>query len=240
MKAMILAAGKGTRLKPLTNNTPKALVKVNGTPMLEMLIDKLKKAGVNEIIINVHYLADQIINFLKSKNNFGIQIEISHEKEELLDTGGGLKKAAWFFNDNKPFILHNVDIISDINLFEMMKFHESNKSFVTLAVKKRESSRYFLFNKENKLCGWQNIKTMESIIFKPDKDLNQLAFSGIHIINPEIFKHLKNGGVFSIVPLYIELSKSNKIMAYKHDMDFWFDIGDEKKLEIAEKFLKEN
>jgi NDP-sugar pyrophosphorylase family protein len=239
MKAMILAAGKGTRLKPLTNNKPKALVKVNGTPLLEILVDKLKKTGVKEIIINVHYLADQIIDFIKSKNSFGIRIEISHEKE-LLDTGGGLKKAAWFFNNNDPFILHNVDVISNIDLKEMLEFHQKNNSFVTLAVRKRNSSRFFLFNNENELCGWENIKTSEKIISKPNNKLFQFAFSGVHILNTEVFHSLKSDSAFSIVPSYIELSKNNRIMAYQHDSDYWFDIGDKKKLEIAEKFLKEN
>ncbi len=237
MKAMIFAAGKGTRLKPLTDNTPKALVKVNGTPMLEIIINKLIKSGVNEIIINTHYLADQIIDFLKSKDNFGIRIEISYEKEELLDTGGGLKKAAWFFDNNEPFILHNVDVISDINLISMIEFHNSNNALATLAVKKRKTSRYFLFNKKNELCGWQNIKTSESIISNPDDSLNQFAFSGIHIIDPKIFKYLKNDGTFSIVPSYIELSKSNKIMAFQHEKDFWFDIGKPENLKTTESFL---
>jgi len=240
MKAMIFAAGKGTRLKPLTDNTPKALVKVNGTPMLEIIIKKLIKTGVNEIIINVHYLANQIIEFLKSKNNFGIRIEISYEQEQLLDTGGGLKKAAWFFDNNEAFILHNVDVISNIDLTEILEYHKNSNFLATLAVRKRESSRYFLFNKTNELCGWQNIKTSEKILSKTDENLNQFAFSGIHIIDSRIFSFLKNEGAFSIVPSYIELSKNNKIIAYQHDKDFWFDIGDKKKLEIAEKFLKEN
>lgn len=237
---MIFAAGKGTRLKPLTDNTPKALVKVNGTPMLEIIIKKLIKTGVNEIIINVHYLANQIIEFLKSKNNFGIRIEISYEQEQLLDTGGGLKKAAWFFDNNEAFILHNVDVISNIDLTEILEYHKNSNFLATLAVRKRESSRYFLFNKTNELCGWQNIKTSEKILSKTDENLNQFAFSGIHIIDSRIFSFLKNEGAFSIVPSYIELSKNNKIIAYQHDKDFWFDIGDKKKLEIAEKFLKEN
>jgi NDP-sugar pyrophosphorylase family protein len=235
MKAMIFAAGKGTRLKPLTDNTPKALVKVNGTPMLQIIINKLIKTGVTEIIINVHYLADQIIEFLKLKNNFGIRIEISHEKEELLDTGGGLKKAAWFFDDNKPFILHNVDVISNINLIEMMNFHKNSNSLVTLAVRRRDTSRYFLFNNSNILCGWENTKTKERIISNPNKNLNQFAFSGIHIIDPNIFNFLQNNGSFSIVPFYIKFSKSYKIMAFQHDKDFWLDVGTSAKLSVAEK-----
>lgn len=237
---MILAAGMGTRLRPLTNKTPKALVKVNGVPMLEIVILKLKAIGVLDIIINVHYLSEQIIDFLKKQNNFGIHIEISDESNELLDTGGGLKKASWFFDKNEPFILYNVDVISDINLIEMMEFHKRNNSLVTLAVRKRNSSRYFLFNDANELCGWENIKTSESIISNANQNLKQFAFSGIHIISSKIFSHFKYDGAFSIVPFYIEFSKSSKIMAYKHDKDLWFDIGDEKKLEIAEKFFKKN
>ncbi len=240
MKAMIFAAGKGTRLKPLTDNTPKALVKVNGTPMLEIIIKKLIKSGVCEIIINVHYLADQIIDFLKLNNNFGIRIEISHEKEELLDTGGGLKKAAWFFDDNEPLVLHNVDVISNIDLKGMIDFHNKNKALATLAVRERKSSRYFLFNNANELCGWENINSLERIISRSVENLNQFAFSGIHIINPEIFSHLQNEGSFSIVPFYIELSKKFPIMAFQHDKDFWFDIGKPENLNAAEAFLIQN
>ncbi|MDA3952356.1 MAG: nucleotidyltransferase family protein [Bacteroidales bacterium] len=237
MKAMIFAAGIGTRLKPLTNNTPKALIKVSGVPMLELVIKKLINTGVNEIIINVHYLADQIIDFLKSKNNFGIRIEISDETDELLDTGGGLKKASWFFNDNEPFILHNVDVISNIDLREMLNHHNNNKALATLAVRKRTSSRYFIFNKKQELSGWENTKTSEKKISKSCKSLISLAFSGIHIINPEIFKNIDENGKFSIISTYFELSKSKLISAYQHDKDYWFDIGNQEKLEKAEKYL---
>lgn len=240
MKAMIFAAGKGTRLKPLTDNTPKALIQVNDLPILERVIRKLIDCGVNEIIINVHYLADQIIEFLRVKNNFGIRIEVSDETDVLLDTGGGLKKASWFFNDNKPFILHNTDIISDIDLNKMLETHQKNNALATLAVRNRKSSRYFLFNSENMLCGWKNIKTSESIISNPGHELKQFAFSGIHIINPEIFSYLNKDGSFSIIPFYIELSKNMRVLAYQHNKDYWFDIGDKKKLEVAEKFIKEN
>ena len=237
MKAMIFAAGKGTRLKPFTNNTPKALVKVNGTPMLEIIIKKLIKAGVNEIIINVHYLANQIIDFLKLNNNFGIRIEISHEKEELLDTGGGLKKAAWFFDDNEPFILHNVDVISNIDLKGMIDFHNKNKALATLAVRKRTSSRYFIFNDKQELSGWENTKTSEKIISRTSEEYTSLAFSGIHIISPAIFNNIKQEGKFSIVQNYLELSKNNLILAYQHDKTYWFDIGNSEKLDVAEKYI---
>lgn len=237
MKAMIFAAGKGTRLKPLTDHTPKALIKINGVPMLEVIIKKLIDIGVNEIIINVHYLADQIIAFLNNNNHFGIRIEISDETNNLLDTGGGLKKASWFFNDNEPFILHNADIISNINLAEMLSFHKNNNALATLAVRNRISSRYFLFNDELCLCGWENTITTEKILTKPANEYNKMAFSGIHIINPDLFKHIKNEGFFSIIQSYIEISKTEKIKAYQHDSSYWFDLGTPLKLKTAEDYL---
>ena len=240
MKAMIFAAGKGTRLQPLTNNTPKALVELNGIPMLERVIVKLKQIGVSEIIINVHYLADQIINFLKSKNNFDIHIEISDEKGELLDTGGGLKKASHFFKTNEPFILHNVDIESNIDLNKMLDLHKSNKSIASLAVRERISSRYLLFNKRMELSGWQNIKTNQEIITKQNTSLSNYAFSGIHIIDPKIFDFIDQDGKFSIINTYLDLSKTNKIMGYNHTSDYWFDIGNIDNLKKAEDFLLKN
>lgn len=237
MKAMIFAAGKGTRLKPLTDHTPKALVKINDIPMIEIVIKKLIAIGVNEMIINVHYLADQIIEFLKSKNNFGIRIEISHETDELLDTGGGLKKTAWFFDNNEPFILHNVDVISDIDLLDMLNFHKENNALVTLAVRERKSSRYFIFNEKMNLCGWENTKTSVKIIAKYTHHPKSLAFSGIHIINPAFFNSINNEGCFSIIQSYIESSKNALIKAYKSENTYWFDIGNIDKLKEAERFL---
>lgn len=235
---MIFAAGKGTRLKPLTDHTPKALIKVNGVSMLEHVILKLKSFGVKEIIINVHYLADQIIEFLASNKNFGLHIEISDERNQLLDTGGGLKKASWFFDDKKPFILHNVDLISNIDLVDMINYHNKNNTLATLAVRERKSSRYFLFNKKMSLCGWKNTKTSEKIISRPSDNLKELAFSGIHVISPAIFKHIKREGKFSIIQTYLEISKKNQINGYQHDEDYWFDIGNPENLKTAENHLK--
>lgn len=240
MKAMIFAAGKGTRLKPLTNAIPKALVKVNGVPLLEHVVKKLIQTGVNEIIINIHYLGEQIVEFLRTKNNFGIHIEISDETDQLLDTGGGLLKAADFFTQNEPFILHNTDIISNIDLKTMITFHKRENALATLAVRKRTSSRYFLFNQQMELCGWKNSKTNEEIISKDAKNLKPYAFSGIHIINPNIFNYLNQTGKFSIVDTYLELSKRDLITGFDHSSDYWFDIGNTEKLENAEKFLKGN
>ena len=154
MKAMIFAAGLGTRLKPLTDHMPKALVPVAGKPMLEHVIEKLKASGFNEIVINVHHFGNQIIDFLKEKDNFGIQIWISDETEELLDTGGGIKKAAHFFDE--PFLVHNADILSNVNLKDLYEFHQASKNDATLLVSPRKTVRYLLFNEENRLCGWVN------------------------------------------------------------------------------------
>jgi len=237
---MIFAAGLGSRLKPLTDNTPKALIKLNNIPLLEHVISKLIHFGVNEIIINVHYLSHHITDFLKQKDNFGIRIDISDETNQLLDTGGGLKKASWFFNTDEPFILYNADIISDINLSDMMNYHSENDSLATLAVRKRKSSRYFLFNNNFDLCGWKNEITSEEIITRSTEILNSYAFSGIHIINPIILQHLNQSGKFSIVKSYLKLCKTMKIKGFDHTTDYWFDIGDMKKLQMAEKFIKEN
>ncbi|MFP4024865.1 MAG: NDP-sugar synthase [Thiohalospira sp.] len=238
MKAMIFAAGKGTRLKPITDSIPKALVKINGVPMLERVILKLIKTGVDEIIINVHHFAQQIIDFLQEKNNFNIRIEISHEKDMLVDTGGGLKKASWFFNDNYPFIVHNVDIISNIDLTKMLEYHQQNNSLATLAVRERESSRYFLFNYQNQLCGWENVKTGEVINYNPTNDNKKFAFSGIHIIHPEIFNYFPNDLSFSIIKTYLDLSQDHPVIAYPHNHDFWFDIGNPCKLKQANIYLQ--
>jgi NDP-sugar pyrophosphorylase family protein len=237
MKAMIFAAGKGTRLQPLTDSMPKALVKVRGIPMLERVIQKLIQSGVDEIIINVHHFAKQIIDFLEEKNHFGIRIEISHEENELLETGGGLKKASWFFNDNKPFIVHNVDILSNLDLAKMIEYHQHNNALATLAVRKRESNRYLLFNHQNRLCGWQNVKTGEIINHNPSDNIKKLAFSGIHIIHPEIFNYWPGLSKFSIVKTYLDLSEDHPIMAFPHHQDYWYDIGRPDNLKEAEAFF---
>lgn len=239
MKAMIFAAGHGTRLKPLTDSKPKALVEINKITLLEHTINKLIACGVSEIIINVHAFADQIIAFLNSKNRFNIRIEISDERDLLLETGGGLKKAAWFFNNNKPFIVHNVDILSDIDLNEMIQQHIASGSLATLAMEKRDTSRYFLLNQNFEICGWENSKAKVKIISKSGKISHKLAFSGIHIINPAIFDYFKDDNLFSITSKYLELSKMHKIMAYQPKNTYWFDVGKPDDLRKAEKFLSE-
>jgi NDP-sugar pyrophosphorylase family protein len=236
MKAMIFAAGKGTRLQPLTNHLPKALVKINNIPLLEILINKLKHNGFDDIIINIHHFAEQITDFLYKNSNFGINIAISDESSLLLDTGGGLKKASWFFNDNKPFLVHNVDILSDIDLLQLYNFHIQSQSLATLAVMQRNTSRYFLFDKNNKLCGWQNLKNNTIITCNETKqELIPLAFSGIHVISPSIFPLMKEEAVFSITNEYIRLAEEFKISAFNHADSHWIDLGTIENISRAER-----
>lgn len=238
MKALIFAAGLGTRLKPLTNNMPKAMVPIAGKPLIEHVILKLKQAGFDEIIINVHHFADQIISFVKENNSFGVRIEFSDEKDQLLETGGGIKKAAHFFDDEKPFLVHNVDILSDIDLNAMYNTHIKKGSIATLLVSERKTSRYLLFNKEMRLEGWVNEKTGET---KPlnkkivPEDYHKLAFSGIHILSPTIFSEMKEwDGKFSIIDFYLSISEHKSILAYKAENLKMVDVGKLGSLQKAE------
>ncbi len=235
-KAMIFAAGLGIRLKPLTNNKPKALVELKGITLIEIVIKQLIKFGFTEIIINVHSYASQIIDFVNN-NKFDANIYFSDETDKLLGTGGGLKKAAHFFDD-EPFLVHNVDIISNINLNDLYNYHINNKALATLAVRSRKTSRYFLFDDKLSLCGWKNFKTNDIKIAKPPSSkLTPIAFSGIQIISPEIFQYINNKSVFSITDIYIALAGRYLISAYKHDDTFWMDIGKPENIVKAEKHL---
>lgn len=237
MKAMIFAAGLGTRLKPLTNQLPKALISVNSIPLLEIQINKLIHFGFEQIIINVHHFSNLVKDFIKEKK-FDAEIVISDETDELLETGGGLLKASWFFNDGMPFLVCNSDILSNINLTDFYKNHCKNNCFASLAVRDRVTSRYFLFNNEYIMCGWENIKTSERIITRDIKDLHELAFSGIQILNTDIFSEIKERGKFSITKTYINLSKDKIIKGYRHDNDDWFDLGNIENLKSANEYYK--
>jgi NDP-sugar pyrophosphorylase family protein len=248
MKAMILAAGLGTRLKPLTDTRPKALVELSGRTLLEITLTRLRTFGVTEFIINVHHFADQVTPYLKSHNNFGLRIEISRE-EVLLDTGGGLKKAAWFFledpkNLDEPFILHNVDVISTIDLSAMLQFHTENRALATLAVQSRDSGRQLLFNNDLQLCG-RRIDNKDSVISSEARNLSSplhpLAFSGIHIISPRLLPLLTEEGIFSIIPAYLRLSShGEKILAFRSDQYYWRDLGRPSDLSQAALDLQQN
>jgi MurNAc alpha-1-phosphate uridylyltransferase len=238
MKVMILAAGLGTRLQLLTQDRPKALVEINGITLLEHLIRRLKSFGFRDIIINVHHFPDQIIKFLKSKKNFGIDIKISDERQKLLDTGGGLKKAAGLLQSREPILVHNVDVLSHIPLQSLIIEHLTSGSLATLAVSQRESSRCLIFNQDNQLIGWQNTITGE---IKGEtsgkKATKKLAFSGIQVISPKIFKLLPDKEVFSLIDLYLNLCPHYKIQAHEHEAGQFLDVGQPEQLAKAEKFL---
>jgi NDP-sugar pyrophosphorylase family protein len=225
MKAMIFAAGLGTRLKPFTENHPKALAMVNHKTLLQRNIEYLKKFGFSEFVLNVHHFPDQITSFLQENHNFGCKINISDETDALLETGGGLKKAASFLRGSEAFLVMNVDMLTNLNIADMIAFHRKNKSLATLAVTHRETSRYFLFNKDNELCGWRNTKTNEEKISRKEPELIPKAFSGIHIIEPEIFDLMKQEGKFSLVDVYLELCLKKIISAYDHSSDILIDVG---------------
>jgi len=218
MKAMVLAAGLGTRLRPLTNSRPKALVEVGGRTLLEITLSRLKSFGVRDVIVNVHHFPDMIVEYLKAKENFGVHIEISRE-EVLLDTGGGLKKAGWFFQNNsaEPFILHNVDVITDIDLHRMLEFHQKHQAVATMAMQKRKTSRYLLFDAEGRLCGKSST---------PDPGFQSLGFSGIHVISPRLVSMMPSEEVFSIITCYVDLAaRGEKILAFPADEYSWKDMG---------------
>lgn len=242
MKAMIFAAGIGKRLRPLTENTPKALVPIGGKPMLEHVILKLKAAGFDHLIINIHHLGQQIIDFLAANNNFGVHIDISDERDYLLDTGGGIKKAASFLDNNEPFLVHNVDILSNIDLQELYNAHTSSKRLATLLVSQRNTSRYLLFNKENKLCGWRNRETGEVKSYYPYFDPEQYteyAFGGIHVMSPQIFDCMEEWtGKFPIINFYLAICAKYNIQAFPANDLKIIDIGKPDTLQLAEEWLQ--
>jgi NDP-sugar pyrophosphorylase family protein len=240
MKAMILAAGLGTRLRPLTNDRPKALVEVGGRTLLEITIARLGEFGVREVIVNVHHFADMVIEHLQKNANFGIRIEISRETE-LLDTGGGLKQAAWFFLENssgpdEPFILHNVDVISTIDLGRMVQFHNDSHALATLAVQQRETSRYLLFDERMELCGRRAGRDGASDLVRGSGKMQALAFSGVHVISPRIFRQMTEAGAFSIITSYLRLAgQGEKIPGFHADQYQWRDLGRVENVAQAEK-----
>jgi mannose-1-phosphate guanylyltransferase len=228
MKAMILAAGLGTRLRPLTNDRPKALVEVAGRTLLEIALRHLSSFGIRDVIINVHYFADLVVAYLNKNANFGMQIAISRE-DVLLDTGGGLKKAAWFFLEDGnpgPFILHNVDVISTIDLARMVECHKQKLALVTLAVQDRETSRYLLFDANGELCGRRAGAGGDTEMVRGERNFQALAFSGIHVISPRFLRMMSEEGVFSIITSYLRIaSDGEKITAFRADEYYWRDLG---------------
>lgn len=242
MKAMIFAAGYGTRLKPLTDTVPKALIPINGIPLLQHLILKLKQEGFTEIIVNVHHFADQIIDFLNENHHFGIRIEISDERDALLDTGGGIRKTAWFFDDGLPFLVHNVDIISNIDLQALYRHHLNTDSIATLVVSRRATFRYLMFDKNKRLRGWINEKTKET---KPEVPGNlqlydKLAFAGIQVLSPLVIDLMMGRETqFPIIDFYLSEMNAHKIYGYEPVGLKLIDVGKIDSLPKAEKLIRE-
>ncbi|MGB8988586.1 MAG: nucleotidyltransferase family protein [Candidatus Sulfotelmatobacter sp.] len=240
MKAMILAAGLGTRLRPLTNDRPKALVEVGGRTLLEITLARLRTFGVREVIVNVHHFADMVVDYLKARNNFGMRIEISRE-DELLDTGGGLKEAAWFLLEdspgrNEPSILHNVDVISTIDLGRMVQFHNEHQALATLAVQERETSRYLLFDEQLRLCGRRAGRDGAPELVRDCPQVKALAFSGVHVISPRIFSLMTEEGAFPVIPVYLRLAgHGENILGFRADEYSWRDLGKAENVAQAER-----
>lgn len=222
---MIFAAGLGTRLKPLTDTIPKALIPVKGVPMLEIMMRRLIQHGVKEVVVNVHYLYREIERFLQINNNFGIQIHISYEKEAILETGGGLWVARKWLRGDVPFFVCNADIFTDIDFTKLLETHLHSDAIATLAIRNRESSRQLLFDDTLRLCGWRNSKVGKSIIPVVKENLTSYAFSGIHVISPSIFDTCAREGKFGLIDWYLDICANHPISGYIHNQDTWIDIG---------------
>jgi NDP-sugar pyrophosphorylase family protein len=241
MKAMVLAAGLGTRLRPLTDERPKALVEIEGRTLLEITLSRLREFGIREVIVNVHHFADMVVEYLKAKQNFGMRIEVSHE-DVLLDTGGGLKQAAWFFLEdgrNEPFLLHNVDVLSTIDFAAMERFHNASQALATLAVQERQSSRQLLFDEQGSLCGRRLEREGRTELVRPSESLQPLAFCGVHIISPRMLRMMTEEGVFSIIETYLRLAGlGERLIMLRADDAYWRDLGTIESLRHAGEDLK--
>jgi NDP-sugar pyrophosphorylase family protein len=238
MTAMLFAAGLGTRLQPLTQNLPKVLVPVNGVPLLERNIIALKNAGFTRIIINVHYRAMQIVEFLKANQNFGVDIIISDESDLLLDTGGGLKKVATMLTSEPFVVLQNADILCPINYALLIEYHQQQLALATLAVSTRSSSRNLLFNNSQNLVGWVNTQQNSYRWCNlPENDYTMGAFNGVHVVDPMIINYFSQQPVFSIIDTYLKAAKAQPVKAFWCNMAYWFDVGSIEKLENANQYF---
>ncbi|MEO6729697.1 MAG: sugar phosphate nucleotidyltransferase [Ferruginibacter sp.] len=242
MKAMIFAAGLGSRFKPWTNSHPKALALVNGKSLLQRNIEYLQQYGVNDVVVNVHHFADQVIETVKENNGWGSNIMISDERDQLLETGGGLVKARHLLESNEPFITLNVDILTDLNLDKLITFHKQHEPLISFGVTNRTTSRYFLFDENNRLCGWRNISTGEEKgphlnDPKQIKELVQKAYSCVVVFQPEIFSLIRQRGKFSLTEPYLDLAADHLILGYDHTGDKLVDVGKPESVALAEKLF---
>jgi N-acetyl-alpha-D-muramate 1-phosphate uridylyltransferase len=236
MKAMIFAAGLGKRLGSITRDIPKALVDINGKTALQLAVEKCSSFGFNDIIINVHHFADMVEEEVTRLNSKGFSISVSDERDKLLENGGGLYKARNFF-DNNPFLLYNVDIISDLDLSALYMLHSEKKGLAALAVRNRPGTRFLLVDKQGQLRGWRNKSTGEQILAgRSENGLTEIAFSSMHIVEPEIFNYMSEG-IYTMIDLYLRLAVEHKIFTLKHNEGYWVDVGTPESLDYVRKLL---
>jgi NDP-sugar pyrophosphorylase family protein len=238
VKALLFAAGLGTRLKEYTLDKPKALVELAGKPLIQHAIEHLKAFGISDITVNVFHFAEQVISFLDDNKSFGTNIHISDERDQLLDTGGGLKKASIFLKGTEPILIYNVDVISNLDLNVLLKDHLEQNVLATLVVRSRETSRYLMFDKDLQLAGWKNFSSGEMRISREESfhQAKPLAFSGIHLIQPELFDLITETGKFPIMDVYLRLAMNHSIKAYIDQSNLWMDLGKPEQLKAAELF----
>lgn len=237
MKAMIFSAGLGTRFKPWTDSHPKALALVNGKPLLQHNIEYLQRYGIRDVVVNVHHFADQVIDAVQKNKGWGSNIMISDEREEILETGGGLLKAKDLLQGEEPFITLNADFLTDLNIADLIAFHKNKKALISFGITNRKTSRYFLFDENDRLCGWRNIKTGEEKIAVAKDNLKEMAYSCVVIFQPEIFELIPQRGKFSLVDTYLSLAADHPIYGYDHSGDKLVDVGKPESVAIAEKLF---
>lgn len=233
MKALLLAAGLGTRLKPWTDHHPKALAVVNGKSLLQRNIEYLQQAGIRKVVVNVHHFAQQIVDAIQQNQGWGSDVQISDETDAVLETGGGLVKAQPFFANETDFVVMNADILTDLDLNKMIQQHQQSGAIATLATTQRESSRYFLFDVAERLSGWTNAKTGEEKIMREPSPLHRAAFSGVHVINTQLFQHIQRTGKFSMVDVYLDICAEQIIKGYDHTGGLLLDVGKPESLDKA-------
>lgn len=233
-KAIIFSAGLGTRFKPWTDKHPKALAVVNGKTLLQRNVEYLQQYGIRDVVVNVHHFPDQIIDAIHQANGWGSNIIISDESSEVLETGGGLLKAKQLLEDSELFVALNVDVLTDLNLNRLVQFHNERNPLISFGVSQRKTSRVFLFNEQDRLCGWRNHKTGEEIIAVPGDGLVEKAYSCVAVFNTVVFGHIRQQGKFSLTATYLDLAKDHPILGFDHTGDKWVDVGRPESVAVAE------
>jgi N-acetyl-alpha-D-muramate 1-phosphate uridylyltransferase len=234
MKGMIFSAGLGTRFKPWTDKHPKALAPVHGKSLLQRNIEYLQQYGIRDVVVNVHHFADQIIDAIQKNNGWGSRVIISDETDVVLETGGGLLNVQKLLQGNEPFVTINVDILTDLNLHNLLNYHQQHKPLISFAVTNRTTSRYFLFDEHNRLCGWRNTKSGEERISINKPGLVEKAYSCVVVFEPRVFSLIRQQGKFSLVDTYLDLAKEHVILGYDHSGDKLVDVGKPDSIAVAE------